>query len=299
MALYAFDGTGNEDQELDARDSNVVDFFEAYIDPKKNGDPDKSHGSLYLKGIGTRAKTFVGRGPAEAFGIGGHRRIRQAMDRLENNMEVGDTMVDVVGFSRGAALAMSFANEVASKLRDVPIRFVGVFELVAQFGLPGRHINAGHVVSLPSNVQCCRHAMALDESRAFFPLTRLCDRDGNHDDRLAELWFRGVHSDVGGSNGNRGLNWIALNWMLLNAKRAGLPIAPEAIEKNLADHGLPQEISDHRIDARIERRFFATDCLHSSVKLVPGTGGRRHNNPTIVLTRLDDEGKVVEKEMQV
>ena len=57
-----------------------------------------------------------------------------------------------------------------------------------------------------ANVKCCRHAMAMDESRALFPLARLCDKDGQHDDRLVELWFRGVHSDVGGGNGNRGLN---------------------------------------------------------------------------------------------
>jgi uncharacterized protein (DUF2235 family) len=297
MALYAFDGTGNEDQELEERDSNVVNFFEAYIDPKKNEDPDEKLGSLYMKGIGTRAKTLIGRGPAEAFGLGGHRRVRQAMDRLENNLEAGDTTVDTVGFSRGAALAMSFANEVASKMRDVSIRFVGVFDVVAQFGLPGRFINAGHVVTLPANVQCCRHAMAIDESRAFFPLTRLCDHNGNHDDRLLELWFRGVHSDVGGGNRNRGLNWISCNWMLLNAKRAGLPIAQEAIDRNFADHGLPQQISEHRADAQIERRFFANDCLHASVQLVPGIGGRRHNNPSIPLKRIDDEGNVVEREM--
>jgi len=68
MALYAFDGTGNEDQDRDDRDSNVIDFFSAYIDPNKNTDPDLELGSLYMKGIGTRARTFIGRGPAEAFG---------------------------------------------------------------------------------------------------------------------------------------------------------------------------------------------------------------------------------------
>jgi uncharacterized protein (DUF2235 family) len=296
MALYAFDGTGNEDQELEERDSNVVDFFEAYIDPKKNDDPKEAHGSLYMKGIGTRAKTLFGRGPAEAFGIGGHRRVRQAMDRLENNLEAGDATVDVVGFSRGAALAMSFANEVAAKLHDVSIRFVGVFDVVAQFGLPGRHINAGHIVRLPASVRCCRHAMALDESRAFFPLTRLCAKDGSHDDRLVELWFRGVHSDVGGGNGNRGLNWIALHWMFLNARREGLPIAQEAIDRNFADHVLPQQIGRHTVDAGLRRTFFANDCLHASVALVPGLPGRPHNNPTIALKRIDDEGRVVQQE---
>jgi len=297
MALYAFDGTGNEDQERDERDSNVVDFFNAYVDPKKNADPDKKEGSLYLKGIGTRARTIFGRNPAEAFGIGGHRRVRQAMERLENNLEAGDEVVDVVGFSRGAALAMSFANEITSKLPGVEIRFVGVFDVVAQFGLPGRHINAGHVVSLPASVTCCRHAMAMDESRALFPLTRLCAKDGAHDERLVELWFRGVHSDIGGGNGNRCLNWIALNWMLQNALRAGLPISPEAIVKNLEDRGLPQQIDHHKLDLEVERRFLAKDCLHSSVMLGPGTGGRRHNDPTIVLARIDDEGRTVTEQI--
>jgi uncharacterized protein (DUF2235 family) len=297
MALYAFDGTGHDDETLDERDSNVVDFFEGYADPKKNKDTKESHGSLYLKGIGTRAKTFIGRGPAEAFGLGGHQRIRQAMERLENNREAGDPTIDVVGFSRGAALAMSFANEVASKLGGAPIRFVGVFDVVAQFGLPGRHVNAGHVIALPSNVQCCRHAMAIDETRAFFPLSRLCDKDGSHDDRLVELWFRGVHSDVGGGNGNRGLNWIALHWMFVNARRAGVPITQEAIDKNFADHTLPQQISDHDVDAGLKRHFFANDCLHNSVTLVPGIPGRPHNNPTMVLKRINDEGKVVEQAM--
>jgi uncharacterized protein (DUF2235 family) len=294
MALYAFDGTGNQDQDSDDRDSNVLDFFNAYIDPKKNTNPDEKEGSLYLKGIGTRARTFFGRNPAEMFGIGGHRRIRQAVERLENNLDAGDEIVDVVGFSRGAALSMSFANEVAAKLPEVKIRFIGVFDLVAQFGLPGRHVNAGHVVTLPANVECCRHAMAMDESRALFPLTRLCDEDGRHDERLVEVWFRGVHSDVGGGNGNRGLNWIALHWMFMNARRANLPIPQEAIDRNLADRSLPQQIGVHKLDLEVERKFFTTDVLHATVVLGPGISGRPHNDPTMALKRLNDEGLFVE-----
>ena len=90
MALYVFDGTGQEDREGLERDSNACKFFNAYEDPDKNDDPDKPRGSLYLKGIGTRARTFTGRTFSEAFGIGGHRRVRQAMERLENNIDAGD-----------------------------------------------------------------------------------------------------------------------------------------------------------------------------------------------------------------
>jgi uncharacterized protein (DUF2235 family) len=296
MALYAFDGTGNEDREDAARDSNVVDFFNAYVDPDKNDDPDADVGSLYLKGIGRRASTFIGIGLAEAFGIGGHRRVEQAMRRLKNNRRRGDATVDIVGFSRGAALALSFANEIADDLPDQTIRFVGVFDLVGQFGLPGRSLNAGHILTLPSNVACCRHAMALDESRAFFPLTRLCDDNGTPAASLVELWFRGVHSDIGGGNGNRGLNWIALHWMFINARRAGLPIAQSAIDANLADRHLQQQISDHTVDLEVRRSFFAKDCLHSSVVLVAGIPGRHHNNPTSPLRFMNDEGAFVEQQ---
>ena len=67
--------------------------------------------------------------------------------------------------------------------------------------------------------------MAIDEDRAFFPLTRL-SKAGKAFTKLREVWFRGVHSDVGGGNANLGLNWIALNWMFENALRHGLPIDP-------------------------------------------------------------------------
>jgi uncharacterized protein (DUF2235 family) len=293
VALYAFDGTGNEDREGDDGDSNVLDFFRAYDDRSKNDDPDKKLGSLYLKGIGTRARTLVGDKLAEAFGIGGHRRVRQAMDRLENNIESGDRIVDVIGFSRGAALAISFANEVDKKLPDVDIRFVGVFDIVGQFGAPGRHVNAGHDLHMPRNVAHCYHAMALDESRLLFPLTRLGDgRDATG--CRCEVWFRGVHSDVGGGNGNRGLNCIALNWMYENARRHGLPINPEAVAKNLVDKALAQQISDHKADVGPIRTILAKDLLHMSVALMPGIPGRPHNNPAFPCARIDDTGVISE-----
>src|SRR5262245_52099692 len=90
MALYAFDGTGNEDQADNTFDTNVVDFFSAYVDPAKNTDPDKEFGSLYLKGIGRLATTTVGKGFSEAFGVGGHHRVHEAMKRLKNNRSRGD-----------------------------------------------------------------------------------------------------------------------------------------------------------------------------------------------------------------
>ena len=289
MALYVFDGTGNEDRDGDNRDSNALKFFQAYEDPNKNDDTGKPLGSLYLKGIGMRARTFIGRSFSEAFGIGGHRRVRQAMDRLENNIEAGDTAVDIAGFSRGAALALSFANEIASKLKNVDIRYIGLFDVVGEFGLPGEHVNAGHNLHMPPNAHNVFHAMALDETRLLFPLTRLSGSAPATGVLLQEVWFRGVHSDVGGGNENASLNPIALNWIFQNAKRCGLPIRESDVLANLARALKPAKLSAHKIDLEVKRRIRDTDLMHASVLIETG---ERFNNPSIELSRIDDLGAI-------
>ncbi len=305
MALYAFDGTGNEDRADDGHgnslDSNVLDFFRGYSDPNGNDDPKKETGSLYLKGIGTMARTILGEKVGMAFGIGGHRRIRLAMERLENNVDAGDTEIDVVGFSRGAAIAVSFANRLAKRFPGVRVRFLGLWDVVGQFGAPGTHVNAGHDLDVPSNVDRCYHAMALDETRLLFPLTRLGKKTAAPA-WLQEAWFRGVHSDVGGGNGNPAMNWLSLHWMYQNALRHQLPIAAKAIESNLKDSfdqngtARPRHISDHTIDAGRAREVFERDVLHHSVGFDPDPNGRFLNNPAhlIHLARVDDAGNVAE-----
>lgn len=304
MALYAFDGTGNEDRGEDEHgnslDSNVLDFFRGYGDPNRNDDPKKETGSLYLKGIGTMARTRLGEHVAMAFGIGGHKRVRLAMERLENNFDAGDTDVDVVGFSRGAAVAVSFANTLAKRFPDVRIRFIGLWDVVGQFGAPGKHVNAGHDLDMPPNVAHCCHAMALDETRALFPLTRLGSKKNASPPGLREVWFRGVHSDVGGGNGNPGMNWLSRHWMYQNAPRHGLPIAARAVESNIKDSfsqdGTPRPplISRHDLDLKLAREIFASDVLHHSVGFGPDPNGRFLNNPPHIagLPRIDDAGTV-------
>jgi uncharacterized protein (DUF2235 family) len=295
MALYAFDGTGNEDKADDEQrgfDSNVLHFFQAYEDPSKNDDERKQLGSLYLKGIGTRAVTLAGDKVAEAFGLGGHLRVHQMVDRLERNLAAGDSDIDVVGFSRGAALAISFANQVAIRLPRLTLRFVGVWDIVGEFGAAGEHLNAGHNLNMPHNVKHCYHAMALDERRAFFQLTRLSGTNARALRPPMEVWFRGVHSDVGGGNGNFGLNWISLNWMYENARRHGLQISQAAIDANLAHKTLKQDIKEHLVALGPDRRIRPTDLLHASIQLDPTDREPQRNDPRMPLARIDDAGNI-------
>jgi hypothetical protein len=67
-----------------------------------------------------------------------------------------------------------------------------------------------------------------------------------------------------------------------------------AIEKNLADQPLAQQISAHKLDAGRVRLILEQDLLHSLVQLTPGITGRPHNNPTFACARIDDAGVITE-----
>lgn len=284
MALYAFDGTGKEDKGGDAEDSNVVAFFDAYLDPGKF-DADEDTGSLYFKGIGRSALTPVGGVVAQAFGIGAHRRNRRAMDRLESNLANGDAIVDIVGFSRGAANAVSFANEIHRQRPELQVRFIGLYDIVGQFGAPGQHIQGGHDLAFPLNAKHVYHAMAMDEQRLLFPLTRLAASRPGIGGRLTEVWFRGVHSDVGGGNENGALNSASMQWMFECAEREGISFVPEIRQRRLNRGGNYAQqsaaVRGHKVDIGPARRFEANDLLHSSVIL-----GNGINNPAGPLTRV-------------
>lgn len=230
MALYAFDGTWNADEEAPQEDTNVVRFRDIYAGPVE-----------YRAGVGTRFGS-IGRMLGGIFGVGGRSRTEEMYEALQSNWQQGDHTIDIIGFSRGAALAVHFANVIAEagiKLNDgqvaqPTIRFLGVWDVVASFGIPidliieFQDINVGwHIERIPGAVQHCFHAMALDERRQTFEVTRL---NPAHDKpNVEECWFRGVHSDVGGGNGNVARSNIALRWMLEKAEHSGLPIAAAAI----------------------------------------------------------------------
>ena len=69
-----------------------------------------------------------------------------------------------------------------------------------------------------------RHAISIDEKRKKFPVS-LWDESGLPEHQsIEQLWFAGVHSDVGGWYDERGLSDIALIWMVEQAESAGLKL---------------------------------------------------------------------------
>lgn len=278
MALYAFDGTwNNEDTKEDSVDknTNVFNFLPYYA--ASNEEAQKSIES-YEAGVGTRLGV-PGRIVGGFFGAGGRTRVQEMVASFAKNWErnaTEDRTVDVIGFSRGAALALHFCNQLAKGVRVngetiVPeIRFLGLWDVVPSFGLPGivfkqfHETNIGWDFDVPDNVQHCFHAMALDERRGAFNVHRL-DPENDDAPRIQELWFRGTHSDVGGGNGNVGRNSITLAWMLQRAAECGLPIATDKLPalQGRCDPQAPISHGDPQ-GAPLDRALLKNDKLHST-----------------------------------
>lgn len=107
------------------------------------------------------------------------------------------------------------------------IRFVGLFDTVPSFGIPGNDIDIGYRFSIPPNVERVRHATAANEHRKMFPLMRLQGANCAPDPRFIEKEFVGAHSDVGGGyKDNAELSKIALRWMWDEMDNAHLPMDP-------------------------------------------------------------------------
>jgi len=254
MALFAFDGTKQDDRgtgsfwEAVAADTNIYRFYSAYAGYA----PSKGMTSNYIPGVGTRFGV-IGGIAGGAWGVGWLDRINDAHATLCKAYLAGDDKIDVIGFSRGAAIALDFVNKVyRDGIRDAngrvvvqkpPIRFLGLFDVVAAFGVANlgfllAQFNPFHHLLLPDNVEHCYHAMSLDERRPSFVNQRLVG--------AYEVWFRGVHSDIGGGNNNPALEYVALRWMYRKAISCGLPVT----EANITDSAVHPE-------TRIKPNFFS------------------------------------------
>jgi hypothetical protein len=280
VALYAFDGTSKEDDIEDDRDSNIVRFSRAYRGTR-----------VYLPGVGTR---FGGLGRIFGgwLGAGLHERVRRAMRAVDYNAARGDHVIDVIGFSRGAAAAVHFVNQLWEKKGheqgDQPeVRFVGLFDTVASTGILPGSIDINLDLKVPPNVRRCCHAMALDESRGSFHLHRMKERtQGTLGSAvIREVWFRGCHSDIGGGKDHEKLASIALCWMMRQAAATGVQFDAGYVEEATGKRAAAAPIKRATMDKRLGKRDpEATDLVHRSV--VPRGSG--HIDPVSGCAVVDD-----------
>ena len=260
--------------------------------------------SRYRSQIGKRWSMVKGL----AFGAGFMDNISDAYRFLMHHYEPGD-QVYLFGFSRGAFTARAVAALVhaaglldpgtenllpyaigywlraktkdgvklcaefkATLARECKPRFIGVWDTVGSVGFINYFRTFPFTQHNPS-VATVRHAVSLDERRAGFRHNLMDKVSENHTQDIRNVWFPGVHSDVGGGYpiGESRLAMVAFEWIVREAVRAGLMIDEIAYAREQAGcpadptgrslkgacwlvEGLPRRIYSYR-DQRRHWRF--------------------------------------------
>ena len=119
------------------------------------------------------------------------------------------------------------------------ITMVGVWDTVGSLGVPAVIGSVDPALygfldtSLNPRIRNAYQAVAIDEKRVEFPPT-LWTGDPAPDQTVSQVYFCGVHSDVGGGYADdpgtgTALSDITLSWMMRNAQALGLVIDPAAL----------------------------------------------------------------------
>lgn len=242
LILFAFDGTGNSaNPGAGASLSNVRKIYQAY-DEKLNGR------KFYITGIGTTDINMSYEGNV-ANGDGFDQRVALGFKFLDEFID-SDTKsdlinIDVVGFSRGAAEARVWLNQLVGKMRNgqytssksrktrcLNLRFEGLFDTVSHLGY--LHGNDGkYDFGIPSAVRHAAHAVALNEYRgdpvSFHLRSILGSQQPSRANRIEQA-FVGAHSDVGGGYASGDLSDVALMWMLDQARQQGIKFVEQTVK---------------------------------------------------------------------
>lgn len=288
--VIGFDGTWNEPQQTTEgkpAPTNVTKFLRAM--KSLNGRQVK----CYEKGVGTRAWEAL---PGGVYGYGLDKRVNSGYRFLCNRLrdkkwKDRQQRIFIIGFSRGSYTARRLAGLVAfsgipkdpadtelgwevylqrdlttarSLKRDgrffnIGIEMVGVWDTVKSTNDPDYND-----MLLSKNVVAGYHAMAIDERRKFFPVLRW-----KSDARALQVWFAGVHSDVGGGYLNPGLSDTALNWMIYRALSHGLEFKQSYMDENVDPRpgGMIHESfkGKWKLLGEKSRKVLKSDFVHRSV----------------------------------
>jgi hypothetical protein len=129
------------------------------------------------------------------------------------------------------------------------------------------------------NVGTARHAMAIDERRRLYAEYRFNQETvAASQGRYQEMWFAGVHSDVGGQFADHRLSDIALSWMVKAAEDVEFRVIKQKYrwmlgvgfdEELPAEHAMGQIHSNENIWRLLgfrTREILKDDLIHPTVQ---------------------------------
>lgn len=137
---------------------------------------------------------------------------------------------------------------------EASIEFVGVWDTVGAIGTPFEELRDLFNWIYPmrfseltpsSRIKRACHALSIDDDRRTFQ-PELWNEKGISTTQVDQVWFAGVHSNVGGGYVKQGMSLVALDWMMAEAERCGLRFI-KADREYVRTH---QDVHDELYDAR-------------------------------------------------
>jgi uncharacterized protein (DUF2235 family) len=167
---------------------------------------------------------------------------------------------------------------------DFMMHFIGLWDTVSSVGWITTPLRLLHLAQNPS-IYIGRHAISIDERRCFYhdnlwgepthvqlpPILRdptNPEAPGPMQD-IAQVWFPGVHSDVGGSYGQyeSGLSNGSLLWMIEQAEAAGACFKPQRREAVLGKRPVVGDPQGRTTELQGLYPKPTSDPIHKSLKL--------------------------------
>jgi uncharacterized protein (DUF2235 family) len=172
---------------------------------------------------------------------------------------------------------------------DAEIAFIGVWDTVGALGIPTSlpfltKRWSFHDTTLSAYVQNAFHAISIDERRRPFVPTLWVKKvkDGKvveppEHQTVEQLWFAGVHSDVGGGYPEPDLSDIPLRWLADRACDCGLVLEPgRLVGEGSASAPLHDSLSFfYRLLGPVDRKLMAVDGEPINASLAPSVTDRR------------------------
>jgi uncharacterized protein (DUF2235 family) len=136
----------------------------------------------------------------------------------------------------------------------VTIDFVGVWDTVGAVGMPFEELRDLFNWIYPmrfseltpsSRITRACHALSIDDDRRTFH-PELWNEKGIRETQVDQVWFAGVHSNVGGGYVKHGMSLVALDWMMAEAERCGLRFITADRNYIRTHHDVHDELYDAR-----------------------------------------------------
>lgn len=138
---------------------------------------------------------------------------------------------------------------------NTPVHFIGVWDTVSAVGFPIMCVadwfdTLIYKFKFPNSIlntkvhQACQAVSIDDKRKTFYP--EMWDEKNETANRIQQVWFAGVHSNVGGGYPKQGMSLVTLDWMMKKAHAAGLKF----IEHDALYYQQHADVHDKLYDSR-------------------------------------------------